>query len=130
MTGCPAGIIIRSIMEITFHNSAELPMPPAQTRICALSAEPWTDGRRVAVDVEITPFQQRPDLLVSICDADGSEVASVAAMQIRQTQVGFTMHLRLPDTSGQYRVTALIAYPDPDLDLGVVDQADTTFDIP
>ena len=121
---------MRFVMEITFHDSGEAPVPPAQTRIRALSAEPWPDGRRVAVDVEITPFQQRPDLRVSICDADGLEVASVAAIQIRQTQIGFTLHLRQPDTRGHYQVTALIAYPDPDLDLGVVDQAETAFEIP
>ena len=130
MTGCTTGIIIPFIMEITFHDPNQVPVPPDQTRIRALSAEAWPDGRRIAVDVELTPFQQRPDLHVSIRDADGLEVASVAAMQIRQTQIGFTMHLRQPDTRGEYRVTALIAYPDPDLDMGVVDQAETTFEIP
>jgi hypothetical protein len=117
-------------MEITFHDPDDLPRPPDETRIRALSAEPWPDGRRVGVEVQITPFQERPNLHVCICDAQGREVASAGAMQILQQQIGFTMHLRHPETSGQYKVSVSLAYPDPDLELGVVDQAQTSFEIP
>jgi len=116
-------------MEITFHDPSDSPLPPDRVRIRALSAEPWPDGRRVAVEVQLTPFQQRPNLHLSILDAQGREVASVGAMQILQKQIGFTLHLRQPETRGRYIVTAQLAYPDPELDLGVVDQAEAAFEI-
>jgi hypothetical protein len=117
-------------MEIQFHNSSQVPLPPGETRIRALSAEPWPDGRRVAVDVQITPFQQRPDLRIHIYDAQNQKVASMGAIQILQHQIGFTLHLRHAQTSGKYRVVVDLAYPDPDLELGVVDQSETSFEIP
>jgi hypothetical protein len=129
VTGRPESGIISFTMEITFHDPSDSPLPPDQVRIRALSAEPWPDGRRVAVEVQLTPFQQRPNLHLSILDAQGREVASVGAMQILQQQIGFTLHLRQPETRGHYTVTARLAYPDPELDLGVVDQAAAAFEI-
>ena len=113
-------------MEIQFHDPSQVPLPPGETHIRALSAEPWTDGHRVAVKVQITPFQERPNLHISIYDAQGQEVASVGAIQIRQHQIGYTIHLRQAETSGRYTGVAYLAYPD----LGVVDQAEISFEIP
>jgi hypothetical protein len=117
-------------MEISFFDSNDAPLPPSETGIRALHVEPWPDGRRVHVEVQITPFQQRPNLHISIYDAQGQEVASMGAMQIRQTRISYTMHLRQSDTQGEYQLLALLAYPDPDLNLGIVDQAQTTFEVP
>jgi hypothetical protein len=117
-------------MEIHFHDPNELPLPPAETRISALEIVPWPDGRRVGVDVHITPFQERPNLHVIITDDQGREVASVGAMQIRETRMSFTLHLRQPETRGQYQVTAQLAYADPDLKMTVVHQIEKRFEIP
>jgi hypothetical protein len=116
-------------MEKRFHDPSDTPLPPSDTRIRALTVEPWPDGRRVAVNVQITPFQQRPNLHINVYDAQGREVASLGAMQILQTQIGFTLHLRQPDTRGQYTVAAHLAYPDPDLNLGVVHWIESSFEI-
>lgn len=115
-------------MGITFHDPSEALLPPNETRILSLSAEPWPDGRRVSVEVQVTAFQQRPNLHISIYDARSQKVASLGAMQIRQTQIGFTVHLRHPDTTGRYRMSAYLAYADPDL--GIVDEVQTTLEIP
>jgi hypothetical protein len=117
-------------MEIRFHDPDETPLPPQETRISALQVEPWPDGHRIAVDVQITPFQQRPNLHVLIYDEQGEEVASVAAMQILQRRLGFTLYLRSADTRGRYTVEAHLGYPDPDLNLGVVDSVKRSFVIP
>jgi hypothetical protein len=117
-------------MEIVFHDPGEMSLPPNETRIRSLSAEPWPDGRRVDVTVEITPFQQRPNLHIGIYDVHGQEIASVGAMQIHQKQVAFTLHLRQSDTRGRYKVSACLVYPDLDLDLDIVDQAESAFEIP
>jgi hypothetical protein len=115
-------------MEIMFSDPAETPLPPSEARILALRAEPWPDGRRVFVEIETTPFQQRPNLHIVVYDSDGQEVASAGAMQIRERQIELTIHLRRAETKGQYQVSAYLAYADPGL--GLVDQAQTTFEIP
>jgi hypothetical protein len=115
-------------MEITFHDPSQMPLPPEETRIQAVRAEPWPDGRRVNVEVQITPFQQRPNLHISVFDDQGQEVVSVGAMQVRQTQLEYTLHLRQPETAGSYKVAAHIDYPE--LDLPAQARAETTFEIP
>ena len=115
-------------MEITFHDPSQRPLPPSEIRICSVIAEPWPDGRRVSVVVQLTPFQQRPNLHTTIRDAQGQEVVSAGVMQVRETQIAFTLHLRQPKTMGKYSVSAYLTYPD--LDLEIVDQAETTLKIP
>jgi hypothetical protein len=117
-------------MEINFTNAEQVPLPSEETRIQSLSAEPWPDGRHVAVEVEITPFQQRPNLHICLYDAQGEEVASVAAMQILQRRLGFTLHLRQPETSGRYTIQAYLIYPDLDKGPGLVDRAEEMVEIP
>lgn len=103
-------------MEISFRPPDQMPLPPAETRVQSLHAEPWPDGRRVRVQVEITPFQQRPNLHIRIADAQGFEVTSMVATQILQTRQEFTLHLRQPETQGRYTVAAYLAYPELELD--------------
>jgi hypothetical protein len=81
------------------------------------------------VQIQLTPFQRRPDVHISITDAQGSEVASLTAIQILQPDVAFTLHLRQADTHGHYTIAARIAYPDPDLNLGMVDRTEAAFEI-
>jgi hypothetical protein len=124
--GRDAGIM-RITMEIGFTDPDQAPLPPEDTHILSLAAAPSSGGQRVDVHVKITPFQQRPNLHVCIYDERGKEVASVGAIQILQTQLGFTLHLRQPETTGRYMVRAYLIYPD--IDLGVVDEAETGFHI-
>lgn len=112
-------------MEISIFDSDDVPVPPSDTRIAALNAQLWPDGRRVAVEVQITPFQERPDLHIHLWDEQGHEVASTSAVQIRQHKIGFTLHLRQTEARSPYQVSAFLVYPDPSYKLGVVDHATT-----
>ena len=116
-------------MEISFFDSDDVAVPPEETRILALDAELWPDGQRVTVEVQITPFQQRPDLHIYIHDEQGHELASTSAIQIQQPHIGFTLHLRLPEAQSGSKVSAFLVYPNPTYDLGIVDRAHCTIDI-
>jgi hypothetical protein len=115
--------------ELRFHDASEAPLPPQETRIEALRIEPWPDGHRVVVALQISPFQQRPNIHVGIYDKDGREVASVSAIQTLQRHLSFTLHLRAADTRGAYTLQAHVVYPDPDLNLGMVDCVEAAFEI-
>jgi len=84
---------------------------PAETRITSLMAEPYPDGYRLRVNIEMTPFQQRPHLEVSLKDADGEEVASSSIVEPLSWKIEFTMHVR-GELKNPYTLEATLFYPD------------------
>ncbi len=98
-------------MDIFFQDPTDIPLPPEEVRIRELTAEPWPDGRRVRVYIELTPFQTRPNGEINITNKDEEEVASVSFIETIDPKMQFTLHLRTPETQGEYTVNALIFYP-------------------
>jgi hypothetical protein len=115
-------------MEIQFQDSDQTPLPPEEMRVEVLKVTPWTDGRRVTASVEITPFQERPNVHVRIYNEQGEEVAATAAIQALQTQFEFTLYLYPQKTQGRYRAEAHVAYPH--LELDELGRMEAGFEIP
>jgi hypothetical protein len=86
-------------------------MVPEETQITALSAEPYPDGYRVRVSVQMTPFQKRPHIEVWLKDADGEEIASTSIVEPLSWKIEFTMHIR-GDLNNPYTLEAKLYYPD------------------
>jgi hypothetical protein len=86
-------------------------MTPEETRITSLSAEPYPDGYRVRVNVQITPFQKRPHLEVMLKDADGDEIGSTTIVEPMSWKLEFTMHIR-GELNNPYTLDAKLYYPD------------------
>ncbi len=86
-------------------------MTPEETRITSLGAEPYPDGYRLHVHIEITPFQNRPHIEVVLTDADGHEVASTSIVEPMSWKLEFTMHIR-GELNNPYTVEAKLFYPD------------------
>ncbi|GJQ35558.1 MAG: hypothetical protein JETCAE01_15680 [Anaerolineaceae bacterium] len=84
---------------------------PEETRITSLTAEGWNDGRRLRVNLEITPFQKRPYIEVTLNDADGEEVASTSIVEPLSWKLEFTMHIR-GELRNPYTLHARLYYPD------------------
>jgi len=84
---------------------------PEETHITTLSAEPWPDGYRLRVNIEITPFQKRPYIEVTLNDADGEEVASTNIVEPLSWKLEFTMHIR-GDLNNPYTLNARLYYPE------------------
>ncbi len=84
---------------------------PEETHITSLTAEPYPDGQRVRVDIETTPFQKRPQLEVTITDANGEEVSTASIVEPMGWKLEFTMHLR-GATDGPFKIEARLFYPD------------------
>jgi len=83
-------------------------LPRKDVRITGITATPYDDRRRVRVEIEITPFAERPNLDISI-------------MNFR---VSFTLHLReigQPET--EYSVSVQLYYDE-------VDQPQHAFSVP
>jgi hypothetical protein len=84
---------------------------PEETRITSLTAEPYPDGYRLRVDIEMTPFQRRPHLEVVLNDANDEEVASTSIVEPMGWKIEFTMHIR-GELNNPYTLEARLFYPD------------------
>ena len=90
-----------------------IPRPRDQIRVQKLEAVPFVDGRRIRVDIHITPFapHDRPSLQVITTSADGTEVASMEVVSTLQSSIRLTVHLRQPgSTDGTYIIEARLFY--------------------
>jgi len=86
-------------------------MTPEETRITSLTAQPYPDGYRLHVNIEITPFQKRPHLEITLKDCDGDEVASSSIVEPLGWKLEFTMHIR-GELKNPYTLDAKLYYPD------------------
>jgi nitrogen fixation protein len=84
---------------------------PEETRITSLTAAPYPDGYRLHVNIEMTPFQQRPHLEVVLRDADNEEIASTSIIEPLGWKLEFTMHIR-GELNNPYTLEARLFYPD------------------
>ncbi|HVF25895.1 MAG TPA: hypothetical protein VNA23_08395 [Anaerolineales bacterium] len=98
-------------MDFFFPEDNLQRMTPEETRITSLSAEPYPDGYRLRVNIEVTPFQKRPYIEVTLNDADGEEVASSSIVEPLSWKLEFTMHIR-GELKNPYTVEAKLFYPD------------------
>jgi hypothetical protein len=85
-------------------------MTPEETRITSLTAEPYPDGYRLRVNIEMTPFQKRPHLEVVLSDAENDEVASSSIVEPLSWKIEFTMHIR-GELNNPYTLEATLFYP-------------------
>jgi len=84
---------------------------PDETHITSLTVEPYPDGRRLHVNIEMTPFQQRPHLDIMITNGDGNEVASANVVEPMTFKIEFTMHIR-GELKNPHTLEAKLFYPD------------------
>jgi len=97
---------------------------PEETQITSLTAQPYPDGYRLRVNIEMTPFQQRPHLEVVLKDADHDEIASSSIIEPLGWKIEFTMHIR-GELNNPYTLEARLFYPE-----GPTAEAQTfTFDV-
>lgn len=99
-------------MEIPlFDNSGKVPKPRGEIRIESLKAEPYPDRFRVFIDIKVTPFQERPNLLLFLHDANDKLVGELNVIETMHSDMEFTMHLRgMADPAGEYSLSAELFY--------------------
>ncbi len=88
------------------------PLPPEKVRFLDVHVEPWPDGRRVRVHVEITRFDKPPTLEVIAENSKGETVAQVNIIETNAARLVFTIHLKDPEYQGEYVLKSRLYYPD------------------
>lgn len=98
------------MMDLFFTDPNEVPLPPEEVRIREFRVEPWLDGHRVRVTLEVDPFQKRPSAEVVIWNAAGDVVAEVTIIESIMRKMEFNMHLRQAEPAGSYHAQAVLYY--------------------
>lgn len=98
-------------MEFFFPEDNLTRAVPEETQIISLGVTPYPDGRRLRVNIDVTPFQKRPYIEVALNNADGEEVASTNIVEPLSWKLEFTMHIR-GELHNPYTLHARLYYPD------------------
>jgi hypothetical protein len=102
----------RMCMDLNLVDSSDVPVPPEDVRIRGLQVMPLSDGRRLRVEIELTPFQKPPTIDVTIENARGVELASTSVIEAMTPQMSFMMHLNAPVQEKAHRVVCVVHYID------------------
>lgn len=114
-------------MEYFINDPNLVRSPPAEIRLLDLRAEPDPERKRLRVVVDLTPFQQRPDIELDLKDSSGNEVASVSIIEPVGWKLELTLHIRKTGSVyGRYTLTANLSYPE----LGEIDRRSLIIEIP
>lgn len=99
-------------MEIRlFDNGDRPPQPRTAVRIESLTITPYPDRYRVFVEIKVTPFLERPNLLLIAHDSQDQIVAELNIIETMHANMEFTLHIRnRPDPTGDYTLTAELFY--------------------
>lgn len=101
--------------------------PPEETRIITVKVEPYDDGRRIHIFLEITPFQKPPFIELNLMDAEGNDAGSASIIEPPRWKHEITMHIKYSkQKSGQFQLTIRLIYPD----IEEQDKKVITFDLP
>ena len=99
-------------MEINLFNDPNLaPQPRHKVKIESMRAQPYADGFRVKVNLKLTPFQERPNLVITARRSDGLQVSDLDVIATMHFENEYTMHIRgLDEPSGDFTLTAELYY--------------------
>ena len=116
-----------------YDDGQEVPIarPRDEVRISSASVQPHADGRRIKLSFSLTPFQERPNLDVSVLNPAGQEVASFSLIEAMDTEFDFTIHLRGPQPRGEHTLHMVLFYTEGEEPGGarqVVDEHHLSFD--
>jgi hypothetical protein len=98
-------------MDIPIFPNHQAPKPREEVRIETLELQVYPDRFRVFVHVKVTPFLERPNLLMTVRDEDDRIAAELSVIETMHNDMEFTIHLRgKDDPAGAYTLTVDLYY--------------------
>lgn len=98
-------------MDVSFFEPSGIPRPKTEVKIEELQVIPYEEGFRVRVNVVVTPFQERPNLVLVIHNEQDQIISELNIIETMHHNMEFTMHLRgISNPVGVYSMTAELFY--------------------
>lgn len=97
-------------MDIFFTDPNEIPLPPEDVRIREFRAEPWPDGQKIRIFLEVDPTQKRPSAEFTLVNPQGEPVSSISIVESMTRKIEVNMHLRSTPVPGEYQLTAILYF--------------------
>lgn len=97
-----------------FTDPSDPPREREDVRMRGITLNIYSDLRRVAFSVELSPFKERPSLDVIIKNARGEVVSSLIVIESMAPTFRLTMHLRDPEPVNPYHLIAVLYYTWPE----------------
>ena len=100
-------------------------------RLLRTRLEVAPEGRRVAVDLELTPFVERPTIEGRLFNGSGESAGLINMIETLDTVNRVVMHLRDSETINPYRLELRIYYAhiEQDMKRMMVDEVIQTFEV-
>ncbi|MCU0475377.1 MAG: hypothetical protein MUC99_04570 [Anaerolineae bacterium] len=98
-------------MEIPLFDMGGSPQPRSRVKIESVGVTPYPDRFRVFVEIKVSPFLERPNLLLTLHDDDDTLVSELNIIETMHNAMEFTMHIRnKPEPAGAYALTVELFY--------------------
>jgi len=97
-------------VDLKLVDPQDVPRPRDEVRLRKLAATPLADGRRVRVEVELTPFLERPNLDLEVVGADGEPLARATVVEADSPVFSLTMHVKDSPGGGPYAIRGTLSY--------------------
>ena len=108
-----------------FEDEDEAPRLPHEVEITEVQVRPLPDGRRVVIQVALTPFIEYPSFDVTILRPDGARERSLSVVSTMDRMNTLTMHLSRSDRLPEYFVRVELIH-----DGTVLQTRDVRFSLP
>jgi hypothetical protein len=90
-------------MEFFINDPSIARFPPNEVQLLDLRVNSDPDGKRLRVALDMTPFQQSPNIELELTDTNGSIVASASIIEPVEWKLELTLHIReTGPTNGKY----------------------------
>ncbi len=99
-------------MSVNFFEPDGIPQPKDKIKIERLESQPYPDGWRVKITIDVTPFLERPNLEIRVQSDDEKPVAALSVIETMHRHMEFTVHLRGISSPVGIYVTAVDLYYD------------------
>ena len=86
-----------------FDDPNQVPKPKEQIRIERVQAAPYADRFRIYAEIDVTPFLERPNLILVLRNAAGDIISELNIIATMHAKMDFTIHIRnIDDPAGDY----------------------------
>jgi hypothetical protein len=85
-----------------FEDEDEAPRLPHQVEITEVQVRPLPDGRRIVIQVALTPFVESPSFDVTLLRPDGTAERTLSVVSTMDRMNTVTMHLSRPERLPEY----------------------------